>query len=324
MPLTDETRHMLDARRLALCKKGVRIVNCARGGLIDESALGESLKSGQVGAAALDVYEIEPPPADWALRELPNLVMTPHLGASTAEAQESVGIEVAQQIRAALIDGEIRNAVNAPSIDAKTRALIGPHLELAAKLGRFLSQIAPKRAERLNINYSGKLIELDTKPITLAVLKGYLQTIGGNELNEVNAPSLAESLGLKITESRESTMGDYAELIEVSAGDGEKASVAGTFFGATPRIVRINESAVEARPEGVLLLLENRDRPGMVGLYGSLLGKHKVNIAGMSLSRDAVGGRALVVLNLDAAPGQDVLNALTAEEDIHTARVIQL
>jgi D-3-phosphoglycerate dehydrogenase / 2-oxoglutarate reductase len=324
MPLTDETKHMLDARRLALCKKGVRIVNCARGGLIDEAALGESLKSGHVAAAALDVYEAEPPPADYALRDLPNLVMTPHLGASTAEAQESVGIEIAQQIRAALIDGEIRNAVNAPSIDAKTRALIGPHLELAAKLGRFLSQIAPKRCERLNINYSGKINEVDTKPVTLAVLKGFLQTIGGNEVNEVNAPALAASLGLNITESRESAPGDYTELIEVSAGDGTHVTVAGTFFGATPRIVRINDRNVEARPEGVLLLLENRDRPGMVGLYGTLLGAHKVNIAGMALSRNTPGGRALVVLNLDATPSQEVLDALTAEEDVYSARVIQL
>ena len=325
MPLTDETHHMLDARRLGLCKKGVRIVNCARGGLIDEPALAECLKSGQVAAAALDVYETEPPPADFALRDLPNLVMTPHLGASTAEAQESVGIEIAQQIRAALIDGEIRNAVNAPSIDAKTLAIIGPHLDLAAKLGRFVSQVAPKRCEKLNINFSGKINEVDTKPITLAVLKGFLHAVGGEDVNEVNAPALAATLGLKVTESRESAPGDYTELIEVSAiSDGEPVSAAGTFFGATPRIVKINDRHVEAKPSGVILLLENKDRPGIVGMVGTLMGTHKVNIAGMALSRNAPGGRALTVLNLDATPGEALLHALTAEEDIYSARVIQL
>lgn len=326
MPLTDETRHMLDAKRLALCKKGVRIVNCARGGLLDETALAESLKSGHVAAAALDVYETEPPPADCALRDLPNVVMTPHLGASTAEAQESVGIEIAQQIRAALLGGEIRNAVNAPSIDAKMLAIIGPHLNLGAKLGRFLSQIAPKRCERLNINFSGKINEVDTKPITLAVLKGFLQAVGGQEINEVNAPALAESLGLKITESRESAPGDYTELIEVTAiADGKSVSTAGTFFGEKrPRIVKINGRNVEARPEGAMLLLENIDRPGMVGLYGGLLGKHRVNIAGMSLSRNEAGGRALVALNLDAAPPQKLIDELLASEGIQSARIIQL
>ena len=168
MPLTAETKHMLNAERLAKAKKGVRIVNCARGGLIDEAALVEALKSKQVAAAALDVFEAEPLPADSPLRGLPNLILTPHLGASTAEAQEGVGIEVAEQIRAALLSGEIRNAVNMPSIDAKTLAVIGPHLALGEKLGLFLSQIAAKRCDSLNINYSGKINEVDTTPITRA------------------------------------------------------------------------------------------------------------------------------------------------------------
>ena len=166
---------MLNAERLAQTKKGVRIINCARGGLIDEAALADALRSGHVAAAALDVFEQEPLPADSPLRDAPNLVLTPHLGASTAEAQESVGIEIAQPIRAVLLEGTIRNAVNMPNIDAKTLAIIGPHLRFGEKLGRFLSQIAPKRCDGLNINYSGKINEVDTTAITRSVLKGFLQ-----------------------------------------------------------------------------------------------------------------------------------------------------
>ena len=325
MPATAETHHMLDAVRLAKCKKGVRIINCARGGLVDEAALCEALKSGQVAGAALDVYEVEPPPADFALRDLPNIVLTPHLGASTAEAQESVGIEIAQQIRAALLHGEIRNAVNMPTIDAKTLEVFGPYLLLGEKLGRLLSQIAPKRCDHLNINYSGKVSEVDTAAVTRAVLKGYLFAAAGNEVNQVNAPAMAANLGIKVSESRVSAPGDFTELIELSAGfDGESVSVAGTFFGSNPRLVKINNRHVEARPEGVLLILENRDRPGIVGLLGSVLGSSSVNIAGMSLSRNQVGGEAITVLNLDTPPSEEVLKKLLAEGDIRSARVIQL
>ncbi|HEY2139350.1 MAG TPA: phosphoglycerate dehydrogenase, partial [Chthoniobacterales bacterium] len=216
-PLTPQTHHLLNAARLAKTKRGVRVINCARGGLIDETALADALCSGQVAGAALDVFEIEPLPADSPLRDSPNLVLTPHLGASTAEAQESVGIEIAQSIRAALLEGTIRNAVNMPNLDAKMLAIVGPHLRFGEKLGRFLFQLAPRRVESLNINYSGKVNEVDTTAITRSVLKGFLQGAGGSEINEVNAPAFAESLGLKITESRLSAAGDYTDLLELSA-----------------------------------------------------------------------------------------------------------
>ena len=324
-PLTAETHHLLDAARLAKTKGGVRVINCARGGLIDESALADALRSGHVSAAALDVFETEPLPNESPLRDLPNLVLTPHLGASTAEAQESVGIEIAQSIRAALLEGTIRNAVNMPNLDAKTLAIVGPHLRFGEKLGRFLSQIAPRRAEHLNINYSGKVNEVDTTAITRSVLKGFLQNAGGSDINEVNAPAFAESLGLKITETRLSALGDYTDLLELSAaGEGKNVSVAGAFFGVTPRIVSINSRPVEARPHGIILVLENTDRPGMVGRIGTLLGDHGVNIATMSLSRNQAGGTALTVLNLDTAPDAALLTEITASEDIHSARVIEL
>jgi D-3-phosphoglycerate dehydrogenase len=324
-PLTEETHHIVDATRLEKTKRGVRVINCARGGLIDEDALAEALHSGQVGGAALDVFEIEPLPSDSPLRTAPNLVLTPHLGASTAEAQESVGIEIAQSIRAALLEGTIRNAVNMPNLDAKTLSIIGPHLRFGEKLGRFLSQVAPRRVEQLNINYSGKVNEVDTTAITRSILKGFLQNAGGTDVNEVNAPAFAESLGLKITETRLSALGDYTDMLELSAvADGKTVSVGGAFFGATPRIVSVNSRPVEARPHGVVLVLENTDRPGIVGRIGTLLGNHGVNIAAMSLSRNQAGGTALTVLNLDTAPSEELLAEIRASGDIHSAQVIEL
>src|SRR5258708_30113880 len=243
-------------------KLGVVYNNCCRGGLVDEGALAQALRDGQVAGAALDVFEIEPLPADSPLRGAPNVVLTPHLGASTAEAQESVGIEIAQSIRAVLLEGTIRNAVNMPNLDAKTLAIIGPHLRFGEKLGKFLSQIAPKRAESFNINYSGTLNEVNTTAITRAVLKGFLQIAGGSEINEVNAPAFAETLGLKVTESRLSAPADYTDMLELSArAEGKTVSVGGAFFRATPRIISINRRPVEARPHGVVLVLENTDRP---------------------------------------------------------------
>ena len=327
MPLTDETRHMLDARRLALCKKGVRIVNCARGGLVDETALGEALQSGQVAGAALDVFEVEPPPAEFPLRSAPNIVFTPHLGASTAEAQENVGIEIAQAIGAALLDGEIRNAVNMPSIDAKTAAVVRPYLTLGDKLGRFVAQLAPKRNDRVVITYGGKAVEMPTDAISRAILTGFLKHAGGEEVNSVNVRSMAATLGLDVEEVRSSEQTDFNEWLHVAVFSGDsKVSVGGTFFGAKndPRIVRVNSNPVEVTPSGVVLMLENRDRPGIVGYIGTFLGQANINIASMSLSRTEQGGRALTLLNLDSQPGDEVMKKLASDPDIFGARVIAL
>ena len=245
------------------CKKqnaACAIINCARGGLIDEAALLKALQDGHVAGAALDVFETEPLPADSPLRSAPNLVLTPHLGASTAEAQESVGIEIAQSIRAALLEGTIRNAVNMPNLDAKTLAIIGPHLRFGEKLGGFLSQIAPKRVDSININYSGKVNEVDTTAITRAVLKGFLQLAGGSEVNEVNAPAFAESLGLKVSESRLSAPGDYTDMLELSAVGGRKNCFRGR------RILRRNTANCEhQQPPG----------RGASAWRGARVGKHR-------------------------------------------------
>jgi D-3-phosphoglycerate dehydrogenase len=325
MPLTAETKHLINAERISKMKRGTRVVNCARGGLIDEQALFEALKSGQIAAAALDVYETEPPPADFPLRTLPNIVFTPHLGASTAEAQESVGIEIAEAIRSLLLEGVIRNAVNVPNIDAKTLAVIAPYLTFGEKLGRFLRQVAPKRCEMLSINYSGKVNEFETSPISRYILKGFLEEAGGEEVNPVNVTSLAQTLGLKTVETKDSAAGEFTDLVDLQAvGQGETVSVAGTFIGASPRIVRINGRHVEARSVGVLLLLENHDVPGIVGQIGTILGAHSVNIANMSLSRDHRGGEVLTVLNLDSVPDETIIESILANPNIRSARVVRL
>jgi D-3-phosphoglycerate dehydrogenase len=312
MPLTPETKHMLNEERMRKIKKGVRIINCARGGLVDDNALAKLLEEGHVGGAALDVYEVEPPPADYPLLKAPNVVFTPHLGASTEEAQESVGIEIAEQVKANLLEGTVVNAVNMPNVDPKTLAEIGPFLRFGEILGRLISQIAPARAERLRVNYSGKLGEMDTTLVSRGVLKGYLERpIGADQVNLINAIGTAENLGLRFTESRVPGPTEFTDLIEVQVGTGDQTAViAGSFFGGDPRIVKINGRRVEAKPEGTLLLLENDDRPGMIGAYGTMLGKHQVNIANMSLSRNEEGGTALTLLTLDSAPAAEVIKEL--------------
>lgn len=325
MPLTKDTRHMINAERMARLKPGVRIINCARGGLIDEAALKDALESGAVAGAALDVYEVEPPASDCALFGLPNIVLTPHLGASTAEAQESVGIEIAKAVRDCLIDGAITNAVNMPSVDEKTMAEIGPYLKFAESLGRILSQISPHQAEVLRVNYYGKIGDLDTALISRSALKGYLQiACGEGAVNQVNAPGVAENMGLRFTESHLPTPAEFTDLIEVSTKAGDViATVGGTFFGKQPRIVRINDRHVEATPEGQLLVIENRDEPGLVGQLGTVLGKHSVNIANMSLSRNDCGTSAFTVLNLDSAVADPVLAEIVALPAVLSARQLR-
>lgn len=325
MPLTAETRHIIDERRIGLLKDGVRIINCARGGLVDEKALAMGLESGKVGGAALDVYENEPPDDSFPLWDRPQMVFTPHLGASTEDAQESVGIEVAEVIAAVLLDGTIKNAVNAPSIDSKTLKVIGPYLDFARVLGRMLSQVAPPRCEDITINYTGKVSSVDTKAVTRSMLFGYLERMGDDRINVINAQTFADKLGIQTTETRRESDSDFTDLMEVSARSGDELwTIAGTFFGAQPRIVMINGRHVEAWPEGYILLLENRDTPGIIGSFGSKLGQHGVNIARMSLSRHAVGGMALTVLNIDSEPPAEVLEELRQLENIVSVKLISL
>ena len=327
MPMSDETKGMVNAAAFAKMKKGVRVLNCARGGIINEADLCEALKSGQVAGAALDVYETEPLPAVFPLRDLPQVIMTPHLGASTEEAQENVGIEVAEAITDYLLNGVVRNAVNLPNLDAQTYALVKPYLTLGEKLGRLLAQLAPKRHDRIVVTYGGKATQMPTDPITRSVLKGFLELAGGKEVNQVNVRTLASALGLLVEEIKSNEETDFNEWLHVAViSGGEKNSAGGTIFGARslPRIVRLNSQPVEIVPEGVLFLMQNKDRPGIVGYIGSLMGEHHVNIASMSLSREKAGGLALTVLNLDSVPPPAVLEKIQKDPDITNVRVVKL
>lgn len=327
IPASEETKGMINAAAMAKMKPGVRLINCARGGIIKEEDLVAALQSGQVAGAALDVYETEPPPASFPLRDLPQVIMTPHLGASTVEAQTNVGIEIAEAITDYLHTGSVRNAVNLPNLDAKTFALVKPYLQLGEKLGRLVAQLAPKGNERLVITYGGKATEMPKDPITRSVLRGFLESAGGQDVNYVNVRTLAQSLGLLVEEVSSNEDTGFSEWLHLAVFDGEqKVSAGGTFFGTQmmPRIVRLNQRPVEIVPEGVLFLMTNKDRPGIVGELGTLLGQHHINIASMSLSRDSVGGQALTVLNLDSVPPGKLLEQIQKDPDISNVRVVKL
>lgn len=329
MPTTDETRGMLNAAAFARMKPGVRIVNCARGEIVSEPDLVAALDSGKVAAAGLDVFTTEPLPADHPFRHHPGITLTPHLGASTAEAQEKCGIEVAEVITNYLLTGEVRNAVNLPHIDAKTYEQVRPYLTLGEKLGRFLGQLAQGAVDRLNITYGGKARELpNTDPVTRAILQGFLRRSALDNLNNVNVRSIASTAGICVEEKRSDEPVTFNEWlhVQVFSGGQKVVSAGGTFFGSpdNPRIVRVFSMPTEILLTGVVFMLNNKDRPGMVGYLGTLLGRHNVNIASMSLSRDTAGGQAFTVLNLDSVPPAAVLDELRRDPDISNLHVVTL
>ena len=329
MPVTDQTRGMLNAAAFAKMKPKVCIVNCARGEIIVEADLLAALDSGKVAAVALDVFSAEPLPADHPFRKHPSITLTPHLGASTKEAQEKCGIEVAEVIAAYLLTGEVRNAVNLPYLDAKTYEQVKPYLVLGEKLGKLLGQLAPSQVDRLHITYGGKAKDLpNIDPITRAILQGFLARAAVKDLNNINVRSIAATLGITVEEKRSNEPVTFNEWLHVQASNGgmKVISAGGTFFGSpdNPRIVRVFSQPTEIVPFGVVLLLKNKDRPGIVGYLGTLLARHQLNIASMSLSRDTAGGYALTVLNLDSVPPAEVLDEIRKDPDISNVEVVKL
>lgn len=329
MPVTNETRGMINAESIARMKPGVRLINCARGEIVNEPDLVAALESGKVGGAALDVFAAEPLAADHKFRTLPNVVLTPHLGASSEEAQEKCGLEVAEIITAFLLTGEVRNAVNLPGVDAKTYELVKPYLLLGEKLGKLLGQLTPQPYDRLHITFGGRAQELpQTDPVTRAILRGFLSFSAVKDINNINVRSAAASLGLSVEEKKSDEPVTFNEWLHVQIyqGDEKVASAGGTFFGSpnNPRIVRLFSQPVEIPVSGHVLLVKNADRPGIVGFLGTVLGKHGVNIANMSLARENVGGEALTVLEVDTVPPQAALDELTKDAAIKSARVVTL
>ena len=328
MPLTDQTKYMIDEAAFENMKDGVRVFNCARGGIIKESALVDALNSGKVAAAGLDVYESEPPAGDHPLRSHPNVNLTPHLGASTQEAQESVGIEIAEAVADAVRGGEIRNAINMPSLDASTIEKVGPYLDLCSKIGTFVQQLALDKIESLTITYYGKVVDIDSNSLTRGVLKGFLQNISGSNVNFVNAMVLVERLGVGVEVVRSSAETDFTELIKVEAKchNGKVVSVEGTLMGKgnSPRVVAINGRDVEVEPCGYLLVIANSDETGIVGLLGTIIGDAGVNIASMSLSRNEIGGIALNIAGLDSEVDDVTMEKIHAIKAIKQAKLVYL
>ncbi|HLE43152.1 MAG TPA: phosphoglycerate dehydrogenase [Methylomirabilota bacterium] len=325
VPLSKDTRGLIGAAELARMKDGVRLVNCARGGIVDEAALAAAVRSGRVAGAALDVFEKEPPWGSPVL-DLEPVVVTPHLGASTEEAQTSVAVAIARQVADLLVRGIVRNAVNAPSVDPEVLKDLAPYLVLAQKLGSFLGQLARGRMSEVTLRYAGEVAGLTVQPLTVTFLRALLAVILEENVSDVNAPYLARQRGLRVVETKTPVSEDFASLVSAEVTtDAGAWQVAGTLFHRKePRIVQVDGYGIEAHPSGWMLVFSNDDVPGVIGRIGTLFGARGINIAGMQLGRKAPGGRAVSILNLDGAVPDDVLAEIRALPTIRSATLVRL
>jgi D-3-phosphoglycerate dehydrogenase len=327
-PLTAETRGIIGARELARMKPDVRIINCARGGLVDETALYAAIKEGRVAGAALDVFAVEPPPADHPLLALDEVIVTPHLGASTREAQEGVAVTVAEQMRDYFLTGALRGAVNVPALGAQELNALQPYLALAERLGRFQAQLLDDAVREVSIEYAGEVAELDAAPVTRAFLAGLLRNMSARS-NVVNAFLIAEERGIAVTASykRGGGAGELTPAVTTRvATTGGKHTVAGALFGpqGDGRITEIDGFRIEAIPAGHMLVTLSSDVPGVVGRVGTCLGAHGVNISRFHLGRRERGGEAMAVIEIDAPLDDATLAELRSFEQVISARQIEL
>ena len=323
VPVTDETRGMIAGPQFAVMKDGVKLINCARGGIIDEAALAEAIAAGKVAGAALDVYTAEPP-TDRTLVEMPQVLCTPHLGASTEEAQLNVAIEAAELIADALLHGRIRNAVNVPAIDPAEAKVLEPYAVLARCLGLFETQCLRRVPSQVEITYAGEAADLNTRIVSAHLLAGLLDPVLEQDTNYINAPYLAQERGIRVTESTTPHCADFATLVTLGVTvDGEEHQVAATLAGkGEPRIVLIDGYRVEALTRGTLVVLFAEDKPGLIGSVGGLLGERGINIAAMTFGRKEAGGAAITVLNLDDRLDDEALEAIRTAPHVHTAHAV--
>jgi len=324
-PLTADTRHIIDGKAIRKMKKGVRIVNCARGGIVDEDALIKAIDSGRVAGAALDVYEKEPP-TKTAVVGNNKIVTTPHLGASTEEAQINVAIDIAEAMTDALLHRGIRNAVNVPSIEPELYKIIEPYLNLAEKIGKMHAQLALGYINKVKIRYVGDIVKYDLNHMTRSIIKGMLEPTLEESVNYVNALVIARERGIKISEEKSKEIEDFANLISVEVETEKmKSCIMGTLFTKVdPRIVKVDKFYVDVVPEGHMLVIYNQDKPGIVGLIGTLLGKNGINIAGMNFGRAKPGGEAITVLNVDSDVPEDVIVKIRKGKHIKQVKKVKL
>ena len=324
VPLTDETEGLIGEAELAQMEDGY-VINVARGGVVDEPALADAVEDGVVAGAALDVFTDEPLPEGSRLREVEDIVLTPHLGASTAEAQEHVAVATAEQVLAAFGNEPVMNALNAPSVDESAFPRIEPYIGLAETAGRVAAELFDGRIETVEVSYAGEIAEEDVELVTASALLGAFAPLEW-QVNAVNAPRVAEERGVDVTETKTRSSEDFRSLLTVTVGDGtDKLAVSGTLFtGEEPRLVSIDGYRVDALPHGHMLVARNEDAPGVIGLIGTVLGEYGVNIAGMYNARETIGGEALTVYSLDDDVPEDALAQLTADSRIMAVQEIDL
>jgi D-3-phosphoglycerate dehydrogenase len=324
-PRTDETLDMINKEAIGKMKKGAMVINCARGGIVNEEDLYEALVSGHLHGAALDVFNKEPPGVT-KLMDLPNFICTPHLGASTQEAQDNVAKDVAEQVVAYLLHGTVKNAVNVPGISAELMSILRPYAVLAEKIGSMQTQLTDSGITEVQINYAGKVADYDVSPLTTAMLKGLLEPILKDDVNFINAALIASDRGIKVVESKTSTSEDFASLImvRVTSLEGENI-ISGTIFGRTmPRILRINNFYLEAIPEGHILFIQNNDVPGVIGHITSKLGEHKINIGRMQVGQEKEKKQNVILLTTNIPVSDDILEDLRGFDEVYSARRISL
>ena len=323
MPLTDTTRGMINKSVIARMKKGVRLVNCARGGIIDENDLREAVLSGQVASAAVDVFTSEPIPADHPLLGVPGIVVTPHLGASTVEAQVGVAVDVAEGIKSALNGEPVMTAVNMAPVSQQVMNVIAPYFDLAERLGTTVQALAEGPIKRLEVTYNGEITEVNTKMITTAVVKGLLTPVMDTNVNYVNAPSLAKERNIKVSEIKDKDTEHFANLITVTAVAAKKSvSVQGTLYGEVGRIVKIDDNRVDLDPHATILICPHINRPGVIGQVGSIMGAAGVNISGMQVGQTSVENTSLMILTLDNDVPSNVIKLITSMDGIFDAKLI--
>jgi D-3-phosphoglycerate dehydrogenase len=327
VPMTKDTRHLISKAQFKSMKKDAMFIDCARGGVVDEVALYEALSTGEIAGAALDVFEVEPTTKEnCPLLGLENFICTPHLGASTSEAQENVAVAIAKQMSEYLRTGVVSNAVNVPSVSSDVLSKVGPYLTLAEMLGSFHMQIAKGGVEEVNLEYIGEFEELTTGPVTVAFLKGLFTPILQDAVNYVNAPLIAKERGIRVVESRTAHSDDFTSLlsIRVKTTEGENM-LAGTVFGKNePRLVRMNTFRLEALPTGPMLFVYNKDVPGVIGSLGTTLGKYDVNISRMTVGREKEQGRNIILLNTDNMITKELLKTVQQLEYIDDAMALVL
>lgn len=326
-PLTKETNHLIDEKAFDKMKKGVRIINAARGGIIDEEALAKNIKSGKVLGAALDVYEAESkPPFNSPVINLENVITTPHLGASTEEAQVNVAIDIARTVSNALLGKGFRNAANVPAMEEEAMKILAPFVNLAERLGSIQTQLIDEPIKAITVKYIGEIAEMDVDVVTCALMKGIFNPILDEQVNYVNAMLIAKERSIRITEKKTSQITDFANLISIEFDTGKKKHfIMGTLFAnKDPRIIKMDKFYVEAIPDGYMLVIANNDVPGVVGKIGMLLGECGINIAEMSFGREKKTGEAISLLNVDSEVPKDVLLKLKTEKDINDVKQVKV